>query len=151
MSRPCAFSSRARAVIATVGDGLMRASASERKAMIAPVCKRAGRVLGSGRDRDKPGTGGGAMRDQRAGRGADRLRRLRIRSWRRGTREMDLILGGFADARARRPGAGRSSTTSRRCSTENDHDLYRWVAGAETCPRAIARSSSEFRRYHRIR
>ncbi|NIP76442.1 MAG: succinate dehydrogenase assembly factor 2, partial [Xanthomonadales bacterium] len=28
-----------------------------------------------------------------------RLRRLRIRSWRRGTREMDLILGPFADAR----------------------------------------------------
>jgi antitoxin CptB len=28
-----------------------------------------------------------------------RRRRLRMRSWHRGTREMDLILGGFADAR----------------------------------------------------
>ena len=27
-----------------------------------------------------------------------RLRRLKIRSWRRGTKEMDLILGPFADA-----------------------------------------------------
>ena len=27
-----------------------------------------------------------------------RLRRLRMRSWRRGIREMDLILGRFADA-----------------------------------------------------
>ena len=27
-----------------------------------------------------------------------RMRRLRIRSWRRGTREMDLLLGRFADA-----------------------------------------------------
>ncbi len=26
-----------------------------------------------------------------------RLRKLRIRSWRRGTREMDLLLGEFAD------------------------------------------------------
>ncbi|MEM9524673.1 MAG: succinate dehydrogenase assembly factor 2, partial [Pseudomonadota bacterium] len=29
---------------------------------------------------------------------ADRLKRMRMRSWRRGTREMDLILGPFADA-----------------------------------------------------
>ena len=26
-----------------------------------------------------------------------RLQKLRIRSWRRGTKEMDLLLGGFAD------------------------------------------------------
>ena len=38
MSRPAAFSARACAVIAMVGDGLMRASASERKAIGAPVC-----------------------------------------------------------------------------------------------------------------
>ena len=30
--------------------------------------------------------------------GGDRLKRLRLRSWRRGMREMDLILGPFADA-----------------------------------------------------
>ena len=28
-----------------------------------------------------------------------RLKRLRMRSWRRGTKEMDLILGPWADAR----------------------------------------------------
>ena len=28
-----------------------------------------------------------------------RRRRIRVRAWRRGMREMDLILGGFADAR----------------------------------------------------
>ena len=27
-----------------------------------------------------------------------RIKRLRMRSWRRGIKEMDLILGGFADA-----------------------------------------------------
>jgi len=35
---------------------------------------------------------GGVRRDVRE-------RKLRIRSWRRGTREMDLLLGRFADAR----------------------------------------------------
>ena len=29
----------------------------------------------------------------------DRLKRMRMRSWRRGTKEMDLILGPYADAR----------------------------------------------------
>ena len=28
-----------------------------------------------------------------------RLKRMRMRSWRRGTKEMDLVLGPFADAR----------------------------------------------------
>ena len=28
-----------------------------------------------------------------------RLKRLTMRSWRRGTKEMDLVLGPFADAR----------------------------------------------------
>ncbi len=31
----------------------------------------------------------------------DRLKKLRFRAWRRGFREIDLILGGFADARLR--------------------------------------------------
>ena len=30
---------------------------------------------------------------------AVRLRRLRLRAWRRGIREMDLLMGGYADAR----------------------------------------------------
>ena len=33
MSRPCAFSSAARAVTASVGDGLMRSSAVEKNGM----------------------------------------------------------------------------------------------------------------------
>ena len=39
-----------------------------------------------------------------------RLRRLRLRSWRRGIREMDLILGGFADAAPGRAGRRNFST-----------------------------------------
>lgn len=55
-----------------------------------------------------------------------RLRRLRMRSWRRGTREMDLILGPFADARLQ----GMDAVTLDRLEAlleENDQDLYPWV------------------------
>jgi len=62
-----------------------------------------------------------------------RLRRLRMRSWRRGTKEMDLILGAFADRRL-----GRLDETTLALYdallAENDHDLYQWVAGAAPAP-----------------
>ncbi|MFO1209766.1 MAG: succinate dehydrogenase assembly factor 2 [Amaricoccus sp.] len=63
-----------------------------------------------------------------------RLRRLGIRSWRRGTREMDLILGGFADAAL----AGLDEAEIEQFEallSENDHDLYRWIAGSEDGPK----------------
>ncbi|MCC5989147.1 MAG: succinate dehydrogenase assembly factor 2 [Pararhodobacter sp.] len=51
-----------------------------------------------------------------------------MRAWRRGTREMDLILGPFADE-----GLDRLSDAERArfeaLLEENDHDLYRWIAG----------------------
>ena len=54
------------------------------------------------------------------------LRRLRMRSWRRGIKEMDLILGPFAD-----DGLVDLSQDERglfdRLLSENDHDLYQWV------------------------
>ena len=55
-----------------------------------------------------------------------RIKRLRMRSWRRGTREMDLILGPCADARLR----GMDAPTLDRLEAlleENDQDLYPWV------------------------
>ena len=55
-----------------------------------------------------------------------RLKRLRMRSWRRGTREMDLILGPFADARLQ----GMDAATLDRLEAlleDNDQDLYPWV------------------------
>lgn len=55
------------------------------------------------------------------------LKRLRMRAWRRGIREMDLILGPFADDRL----ALMPPDTVARFETllqENDHDLYRWIS-----------------------
>ena len=62
-----------------------------------------------------------------------RLKRMRIRSWRRGTREMDLILGPFADAHLEEMDeAGLAAFDA--LLEEGDQDLYRWVAGAEAPP-----------------
>lgn len=65
--------------------------------------------------------------------GAIRLRRLRMRSWRRGTKEMDLILGGYADERL----AGMEGAELDLYETllgEADDELYAWVAGRQAPP-----------------
>jgi antitoxin CptB len=60
-------------------------------------------------------------------------RKLRYRSWHRGTREMDLIMGRFADAHL-------DSFTHDQLVTyedllqENDPDLYNWLTGREAVP-----------------
>ena len=62
-----------------------------------------------------------------------RLRRLRLRSWRRGIREMDLILGGFADTALAGLDADLLDAFDMLLS-ENDHDLYQWIAGMAGAP-----------------
>ena len=55
-----------------------------------------------------------------------RLRRLRMRSWRRGMKEMDLILGHFADASLASLDTEALDAYEAMLS-ENDQDLYLWV------------------------
>ena len=78
-----------------------------------------------------------------------RLRRLRMRCWHRGTREMDLILGRFADARLESLDAARLDSFDLFLS-ENDHDLYRWVAGAESTPQRYEEIVGLIRAHHRL-
>jgi antitoxin CptB len=62
-----------------------------------------------------------------------RRRRLRFRAWHRGTREMDLVLGPFADARAEfldTAALGRFELFLE----EADPDLLKWLTGQETPP-----------------
>jgi antitoxin CptB len=66
-----------------------------------------------------------------------RERRLRLRSWRRGIREMDLILGGFADARLPELTEAELAQYDALLS-ENDQDLYAWVSGREEAPEGHA-------------
>ncbi|SUZ33047.1 FAD assembly factor SdhE [Roseibaca ekhonensis] len=64
-----------------------------------------------------------------------RLKRLKMRSWRRGMKEMDLILGPFADTAL----AGLSEPELAAYESlleENDQDLYLWVTGARDAPQA---------------
>ena len=66
-----------------------------------------------------------------------RLKKLRMRSWRRGMKEMDLILGPFADSQL----AGLSAQALQEYETlldENDQDLYLWVTGARPGPQHLA-------------
>lgn len=56
----------------------------------------------------------------------DRLKKLRFRAWRRGFREIDLILGGFADRRlAELDGAGLDAFE--RLLDAPDQDVYAWI------------------------
>lgn len=66
-----------------------------------------------------------------------RLRRLKIRSWRRGMKEMDLILGSFWDDM----GASLDAPTLKlyeEMLSENDQDLYKWVSGQADVPDRFA-------------
>ncbi|NOX40718.1 MAG: succinate dehydrogenase assembly factor 2 [Alphaproteobacteria bacterium] len=62
-----------------------------------------------------------------------RLKRLRMRSWRRGTKEMDLILGPFADDGIARLSSGELDVYEQLLD-ENDHDLYRWFSEQVAAP-----------------
>ncbi|HTK84533.1 MAG TPA: succinate dehydrogenase assembly factor 2 [Patescibacteria group bacterium] len=65
-----------------------------------------------------------------------RRKRLIYRSWHRGTREMDLILGRFADKHI---GAFSESELDQyeTILTCSDPDLYGWVTGREAPPANI--------------
>jgi antitoxin CptB len=62
-----------------------------------------------------------------------RLRRLRYRAWHRGTKEMDLMLGPYADARL---GAMEAAELDRfeTLLEEADTDLLKWLMGQEPTP-----------------
>lgn len=62
-----------------------------------------------------------------------RLKRLKMRSMRRGIKEMDLILQRFAEAHlSAMDDAGLTLYDA--MLSENDHDLYQWVTGQVAPP-----------------
>jgi len=79
-----------------------------------------------------------------------RLKRLSMRSWRRGTKEMDLILGPYADAHlaAMTPGALDAYEA---LLAENDQDLYPMMTGALTAPPGLAGLVTEIAAFARSR
>lgn len=68
---------------------------------------------------------------------AIRLKRLKMRSMRRGIREMDMILEAYADAHL----AGMSAADLDLYEAllgENDHDLLAWISGRLPAPERFA-------------
>ena len=64
-----------------------------------------------------------------------RRKRLRFRSWHRGTRELDLMLGRFADRHI----DGLTTVQLDRyeaLTDQPDPDIYRWISGADAPPAA---------------
>ena len=62
-----------------------------------------------------------------------RLKRLRYRAWHRGTREADLMIGGFFDAH----GAGWNEAELvwfEALIDEQDVDIMAWAMGVQPCP-----------------
>jgi antitoxin CptB len=64
---------------------------------------------------------------------AHRLKRLKMRSMRRGIKEMDLILTAYADAHLSDMDEAGLQLYDRLLD-ENDPDLYKWVTGQADPP-----------------
>ncbi|MEM9058884.1 MAG: succinate dehydrogenase assembly factor 2 [Pseudomonadota bacterium] len=78
-----------------------------------------------------------------------RLKRLRIRCWRRGTKEMDLLFGQFADgalADLSEPDLDAFETLM----NENDQDLYLWISGTTPVPDPLMPAVQMVREFHKI-
>ena len=59
-----------------------------------------------------------------------RLKRLKLRSMRRGIKEMDIILSGFAREHLMAMSDAQLDLYEKFLN-ENDQDLYQWVSGQE--------------------
>lgn len=77
----------------------------------------------------------------------NRIKRLRMRSWRRGTKEMDLVLGPYADTQI----AALDAVELARYEAllgENDQDLYAWFTGLLPEPQEHAACFARIRAFH---
>jgi antitoxin CptB len=73
-----------------------------------------------------------------------RLKRLRMRSMRRGIKEMDILLSRFAERSL--DGMGEAELADyERLLDENDQDLLAWVTGQQDIPEWISALIGEIR------
>jgi antitoxin CptB len=79
----------------------------------------------------------------------ERRRRILFRSWHRGLREMDLIMGAFADATIERLSAAELDELEHLMQAP-DPDLYVWIAGEVAPPAAYDNAMlHRLREFHR--
>ncbi len=62
-----------------------------------------------------------------------RRKKMRLRSWRRGMKEMDLIMGTFADDNIAELTEAELDEFER-LGDEPDQKVYAWITGAEQVP-----------------
>ena len=63
-----------------------------------------------------------------------RRRKLKFRAWRRGFREMDLLMGSFADAHIEGMSEDELSEFERLLATP-DWEVYAWMVGQKNVPK----------------
>ncbi len=76
-----------------------------------------------------------------------RLKRLRLRSWRRGIKEMDLMLGSFADEKMAEL-TDLELDAHEILMAEHDQDLLVWVTGQQETPKEIETALSRVKAYY---
>lgn len=79
-----------------------------------------------------------------------RLKRMAMRSWRRGTKEMDMILGPWSDVHLAGLDVARLDTYEVLLE-ENDQDLLPWVLGQAVPPVVLAGLIAEIGDFARTR
>ncbi|MEM7445748.1 MAG: succinate dehydrogenase assembly factor 2 [Pseudomonadota bacterium] len=75
-------------------------------------------------------------------------RQLSFRSWHRGTREADLLLGSFADAHLKRFGWDELQEFHELMG-QSDPDLYDWITGREPLPEHLQSSVADLLLSHK--
>jgi antitoxin CptB len=79
-----------------------------------------------------------------------RLKRMAMRSWRRGTKEMDLVLGPWADAHLAGLAEGELALYDLLLA-ENDQDLMAWILEQTPPPPALAELLEQIAAFARLR
>ncbi|ALK09292.1 succinate dehydrogenase assembly factor 2 [Blastochloris viridis] len=81
----------------------------------------------------------------------ERRRRILFRAWHRGTRELDLLIGRFADAMLGTLNEGEVDQLEHLMDAQ-DHDIYGWITGSREVPpdydTAVLKGLRDFHRDH---
>ncbi|MCB1507408.1 MAG: succinate dehydrogenase assembly factor 2 [Hyphomicrobiaceae bacterium] len=67
---------------------------------------------------------------------SERKRRILFRAWHRGTKELDIMIGSYADAHLAAMGEADLDAFEALMQQEEPH-LYNWIAGIEDAPDAV--------------
>ena len=68
---------------------------------------------------------------------SDRLGRITFRAWRRGFRELDLVLGPFVDQVGPDLSEADLDAFETLLAHDDDHRIYAWIIGTEPTPEAF--------------